>query len=272
MNEFRPLGSTLFPPVVKNLMIINGILFLASYVFQQTFGFDLNEYLGLFYFESEKFKVWQLVTHLFMHGSFGHILSNMLALWMFGSVLENFLGSNRFLRYYFFTGLGAAFLHSLVQYYELHGFVEAAKNYMQHPSLGQLQHFVEQHVTGNNRVIFDEYITAWQAHPQTNLSQESAQLVNQLFTAKLNTVTVGASGAVFGLLMAFGYLFPNALIYVYFAIPIKAKYFVAIYGLFELFSGIQNTDNIAHYAHLGGMLFGFILFRIWKIKRPQQFY
>src|SRR5690606_14582429 len=119
MREFRPLGNTIFPPVVKNLLIINGIMYLATNVFGGSLVIDLNRLLGLYYFESPNFRVWQFFTHLFMHGNMMHIFSNMLALWMFGSVLENYLGSKRFLQYYIITGLGAAFLHLGVQFVEV---------------------------------------------------------------------------------------------------------------------------------------------------------
>src|SRR5690606_19140422 len=119
MREFRPLANTFFPPVVKNLLIINGIMFLATNVFGSSLGIDLNKLLGLYYFESPNFRIWQIFTHLFMHGDIMHIFSNMLALWMFGSVLENYLGSKRFLQYYIITGLGAACLHLGIQYFEV---------------------------------------------------------------------------------------------------------------------------------------------------------
>lgn len=268
MNEYRPLGNSLFPPVVKNLMIINGIMFLATSIFEETFGLNLTDYFGLFYFESDKFRVWQLFTHLFMHGSFSHIFSNMLSLWMFGSVLENLLGSKRFLSYYFLTGFGAGVLHSTIQYLELHSIYELAIQYKSNPNVVDFQYFASKYAPNQALNEITTFISAWKVHPNTMYVQQSVEIVNSIANARIDTVTVGASGAVFALLFAFGYLFPNMLIYVYFAIPIKAKYFVAMYGAFELFSGIRNADNIAHYAHLGGMLFGFILLKYWKIRRP----
>lgn len=203
------------PPVVKNLIIIN-VLFLALKFTLERMQIDLSQYLGLHYWRSDYFKPWQLLTHMFMHGNFMHLLSNMFALWMFGSVLENTWGSQRFLLFYMVTGIGAACMHLGV------------------------------------------------------LSYEYAQYQNVLY----NQVTVGASGAVFGLLFAFGYLFPNTLLYVYFLMPIKAKYFVALYALFELYAGIQNSagDNIAHYAHLGGMVMAFIILMYWKKHDRTHFY
>ena len=151
----------------------------------------------------------------------------MFALWMFGSVLENFWGPKRFITFYLVTGIGAALTHYAVLSYQLH------------PMVAQLQGDPDQ--------------------------------LRQLYNAP---IVIGASGAVFGLLLAFGMLFPNTLLYVYFAIPIKAKYFVIIYGAVELYSSLQNNagDNVAHFAHLGGMLFGFILIKIWNRTNRTNFY
>lgn len=249
MREFRPLSNTFFPPVVKNLLIINGIMFLATNVFGNSLGLDLNRMLGLYYFESPNFRIWQIFTHLFMHGNFAHIFSNMLALWMFGAVLENFFGSKRFLQYYIITGLGAACLHLGVQYIE----VQSLKQHLSAATIHEV-------LTNGANVV----------KQGMNYADPSAAA----YTAALFYPTVGASGAVFGLLLAFGMLFPNALIYLYFFLPIKAKYFVILYGLFELYSGIANNpaDNVAHFAHLGGMLFGYILMKIWHIRRPNDNY
>ncbi|WP_304062958.1 rhomboid family intramembrane serine protease [Pedobacter glucosidilyticus] len=275
MREFRPLGNTIFPPVVKNLLIINGIVFLATHVFQNSLGFDMYQHFALYYYESPNFRIWQFVTHLFMHGDFMHIFSNMLALWMFGAVLENFFGSKKFLQYYILTGLGAALLHTGVQYIELSSFIENSRNYLANPTLGRFGQFIENAVPENYQRDFNSLYNFWQADPTSlNAKNNSVELVRQLTAIKTNIPTVGASGAVFGLLLAFGMLFPNALIYLYFFFPLKAKYFVFFYGLFELYSGIANNpdDNVAHFAHLGGMLIGFILIKLWRVRRPGDFY
>ena len=275
MREFRPLGNTIFPPVVKNLLIINGIVFLATNVFQNSLGFDMYEHFALFYYESPNFRIWQFITHLFMHGDFMHIFSNMLALWMFGAVLENFFGSKKFLQYYILTGLGAALLHTGVQYIELSSFIENSKEYIANPTLGRFGQFIENTVPDAYQRDFNSLYNFWQADPTSlRAKNNSSELVKQLTDIKINVPTVGASGAVFGLLLAFGMLFPNALIYLYFFFPLKAKYFVFFYGLFELYSGIANNpeDNVAHFAHLGGMLIGFILIKLWRVRRPGDFY
>jgi len=236
-NEFRVGGFRILPPVVKNLLIINGLCFLATYALRNTI--DLNDILGLHFITAQKFHFYQFVSYLFMHGNPSHIFFNMFALWMFGSALENFWGSKRFLVYYFVTGIGAGIIQQLSWTVEL---------------WNVLQPHIEMINLGGEELIL------------------KADFLNRL-------VTIGASGAVYGLLLAFGMLFPNALIYVYFLFPIRAKWFVIFYGILELFNGVVGTnDGIAHFAHLGGMIFGIFLILYWrnkakrKIKQMQQQY
>jgi membrane associated rhomboid family serine protease len=229
---YRPGNFSELPEVVKNLLILNGLFFLAT-VSLSNLGIDLIKILGLHQFQSTDFRPHQLITHLFMHGNFTHLFFNMFALWMFGKILENVWGSKRFLIYYMITGIGAASIHLLISQYQ----IISISN--------QIPEMV-------NLAIEGRY------NPSIPISKKLTQLII--------TPTVGASGAVFGLLLAFGMLFPNALLYLYFAIPIKAKYFVIGYGLIELYAGISNNpaDNVAHFAHLGGMIFGFFLIKYWK--------
>lgn len=273
-NQYRPGGFSILPPVVKNLLIINGLVFLISYVLGDKTGFNMTEKFGLYYFQSEYFRPWQLVTHLFMHGGFFHLFSNMLALWMFGSTLENYWGPKRFLIYYMVTGLGAAALHMFVNYIEISHLQNAASAFLGDPDVNTFENFVFNNVPSVYKPVFTQMLDAWHQAPQDPAYRSNAvSLVRELIIAKMNIPTVGASGAVFGVLLAFGMTFPNSIIYVYFALPIKAKYFVILYGLFELYSGIQNnpTDNIAHFAHLGGMLFGFIMIRYWNRNRFRRY-
>jgi membrane associated rhomboid family serine protease len=275
MREFRPLGNTLFPPVVKNLLIINGIMFFATYAFIQSFGIDLTEHLALFNFSSSKFRIWQLVTHLFMHASIMHIFSNMFALWMFGSILENYLGSKRFLNYYILTGIGASILFMGVQFIQFSPLEKDVDTYISNPSAPNFKAFVEENVPIQIQGNFNQILDYYDSNP-TSIEAKSAsvKIAKAYLEAKINTATLGASGAVFGILLAFGMLFPNTLIYIYFFFPMKAKYLVILYGAFELYNGVANNpgDNVAHFAHLGGMLIGFILIKAWNIKRPDQFY
>lgn len=201
-QEFRPRQFQELPLVVKNLLIINVVLFIAKKALASKI--DLDMYLDLFPIGTTYFKPFQFITYMFMHADLGHIFLNMLALYMFGSILESIWGPKRFLNYYLLCGLGAAALQIGISYF-------------------------------NNQ----------------------------------SSVLLGASGAVFGLLVAFAMMFPNTYLNLYFFIPIKAKYLVIGYGLIELFSGFANQagDNVAHFAHLGGLIVGAIIMLIWKRNR-----
>ncbi len=228
-------------PVVKNLLILNGLMFLATMVLQGQ-GIDLNGMLGLYYPGSDAFKPVQLIAHMFLHGGFMHLFFNMFALWMFGGILEQRFGPQRFLTYYLVTGFGAAMLHLAVIHQQVMGLtadVDAETlRTIAAEGLGLLE-------TGRN------------------YSDAALGKLNILY----NIPTVGASGAVFGLLLAFGMLFPDVpLMLIFFPVPIKAKYFVIGYAVIELVAGLGRIpgDNIAHFAHLGGMLFGYLLIRFWR--------
>ena len=244
---YRPSSFSQLPEIVKNLLIINGLFFLAT-ISLESYGINFTKWFALHQFQSQDFMPHQLITHLFMHGNFTHLLFNMFALWMFGKTLENVWGGKRFLTYYMITGIGAAFVHLAVSQYEI-------LSLQSQISPNELSNLLEN--GGGLLANFQNY---------------SYPIMGKL-NLLINTPTVGASGAVFGILLAFGMLFPNTLLYIYFAIPVKAKYFVIIYGIMELYAGISNNpaDNVAHFAHLGGMLFGFILLKYWQ-KNNTQFY
>ena len=275
-EQYRPSGFKLLPEIVKNLLIINGIFFLATVLLQRQ-GADLTDTLGLHYFASEKFRPYQLITYMFMHGSFPHILFNMFALWMFGQAIENIWGGKKFLIYYIFCGLGAAVTHYAVVYFTLQPAIDAMNNYLVHPThtVNELQNLLNSDVfskfssneLNESKAAFIQKFNAMLEVNPDKAFDLSVQYMNDFKKEVLNApVVVGASGAVFGLLLAYGMTFPNSLIYVYFMIPLKAKYFVIIYGAIELFSGIANVagDNVAHFAHLGGLIFGFILIMYWR--------
>ena len=229
------------PPVVKNLLIINAIMLLADFVLMGSLGIRLTRILGLYYFESEQFQPYQFITHMFMHGGLAHLFFNMFALWMFGRVLESVWGGKRFFIYYFFTGMGAALLHTVVNYIE----VQAIMSRLTPEQIATVQ---------------QEGPGLWETH--RNFVHEGMASLNRA----MNIPTVGASGAVFGVLLAFGMMFPDTRLMLLFPpIPIKAKYFVIAYGAIELYLGLTRPgSNIAHFAHLGGMLFGFILIKYWQ--------
>lgn len=247
-QSYRPNSFSLLPVVVKNLLIINALIFLATMVMSNQLGIDLADKLGLHYPLSEAFRPYQIVTYMFMHGSFMHLFFNMFALWMFGNTLENLWGSKRFLTYYMITGIGAGLIQLLVAHFRLM------------PLYSQISPEGLELVLNEGAQIIQN---------NQNYTDPIAGQINVL----INSTTVGASGAVFGILLAFGMLFPNTMLYIYFAIPIKAKWFVILYGAIELYSGIANSseDNVAHFAHLGGMLFGFILIKYWQ-RNSNKFY
>lgn len=223
-EQYSPTGFRVLPPVVKNLLIINVLLFLATFTLER-FKIDLTDYLGLHFFMAKDFMPYQLFTYMFMHANFTHLFFNMFALWMFGNTLENIWGSKRFLLFYVVCGIGAGLCQEIVQYIQ--------------------------------------YVTTLAQYDSVNLGGgviiPMAQYLNMMNT-------VGASGAIYGLLLAFGMMFPNAMIYLYFLLPIKAKWFVIAYAVIELLSGFFSSGNVAHFAHLGGMLFGLALILYWRKK------
>ena len=280
MTEFRPSRFEILPTIVKNLLIINGLFFLA----QNTLGgingfFDFEAMFALHGWQSSLFRPWQLVTHMFLHGDFGHILGNMFALWMFGSILENLWGSKRFLTFYLICGLGAALIHLLFLSYE---FIPLTNSY---------EVIFKLHDSGGEALnkamlsFIDKYNVRFEDHQQVieNLrlnpadTASSAQMFDSLtafYQRNLNTATLGASGAVFGVLAAFVYLFPNTYIYVYFLIPVKAKWIGLLYFSYELIFAVRNTagDNVARWAHVGGAIVGLLIVMTWNKKSKKTFY
>ena len=217
------------PTMTKNLLIVNVLAFIATFVFERS-GIDLTRMLGLHFFLASEFHIYQFITYMFLHGGFTHILFNMFALWMFGSVIERVWGPKKFLFYYICCGVGAGFTQELVQYitYSMEGI--AAYQYVN---------------AGGVQMTTDAYINLW--------------------------TTIGASGAVYGILLAFGMIFPNERLFIIpFPFPIKAKWLIVGYIAIEMFSAMSGPgDGVAHMAHLGGMLFGFLLIRYWQ-KHPDS--
>ena len=217
------------PTMTKNLLVVNVLAFIATFVFERS-GIDLTKLLGLHFFLGSEFHIYQFVTYMFLHGGFTHILFNMFALWMFGSVIERVWGPKKFLFYYICCGIGAGFTQELVQYITYS--MEDLATY-QYVNAGGVQ------------MTTDAYINLW--------------------------TTIGASGAVYGILLAFGMIFPNERLFIIpFPFPIKAKWLIVGYIAIELFSAMSGPgDGVAHMAHLGGMLFGFLLIRYWQ-KHPDS--
>lgn len=221
------------PTVTKNLLIINVLCFFGMLVAKR-YGIDVENLLGLHFFLASDFNLSQLISYMFMHANFQHIFLNMFAVWMFGRVLEQVWGPKRFLTYYLICGIGAGLIQELVQYLE---YAFTLSNY-DSVNLG----------IAGGIIPMEEYLNMM--------------------------TTVGASGAVYGILLAFGMLFPNSQMFIFpLPFPIKAKYFVIGYAVLELFLGLGGGDGVAHFAHLGGMLFGLILIIYWRKKNGnQQFY
>ncbi|MBQ9204590.1 MAG: rhomboid family intramembrane serine protease [Prevotella sp.] len=217
------------PAMTKNLLVINVLAYLATWVFGRS-GIDLTSLLGLHFFLASDFRVYQFLTYMFLHGGFTHILFNMFALWMFGSVIERVWGPRKFIFYYIVCGVGAGLTQELVQYIEYGVQGLAAYQYVD---------------AGGVRMSMDAYLN-------------------------LRT-TIGASGAVYGILMAFGMIFPNERLFIIpFPFPIKAKWLIIGYFAIELLSALSSPgDGVAHMAHLGGMIFGFFLIRYWR-KHPDS--
>ena len=256
--------------VVKNLLIINVLLFLAGYAFN-------TDMLALYYPGSDKFQPFQLVTHFFMHGSPMHLLFNMWALVMFGAVLETVWGPRKFLFYYLFCAFGAALLHMGVDYINISPLQSSMIDFIANPNYADFQDFFDKvdmrilTIDGRENV---QKMGALLSEGNMSPVPYAKDLMEQYIDLKKNIPVVGASGAIFGLLLAFGMLFPeNELMLIFLPVPIKAKYFIPLLILVELYLGMNHFswDNIAHFAHLGGALFGFLLILYWR-KTGERLY
>ena len=229
---------------IKHLIIINIFFFMGP----QFLKLDFSNLLALHFPKNEHFGIWQYITHMFMHGSFGHILFNMYGLWAFGSPLEKMWGKHKFIFFYFSAGIGAGLIYTLVNYYQFNGIYDLFLNAGLNPS--EIITILESAKTSDTRVI-------------ENITQEQFNNIIGLYNAK----AVGASGAVYGVLVAFGMYFKDAkLALIFFPIPIAAKYFIPLLIAIDLFFGMTDYSigNIAHFAHVGGALIGFMIAWYWK--------
>lgn len=265
MSLFRDRST--FPPVIKNIIIINVILFLAT-VLSPNLRLLMYQHLALFPIKSEFFQPHQFVTHMFMHASFAHLFFNMFAVFMFGRVLEQIWGSKRMLVFYTITGLGAAAIHLGVNFFQMSRLFELARSFDSSPDFSTFSIIVEKYSIGSISSAAENFLQEWFYKPDdASFIPRAKEIVYEIIQTNLQIPTVGASGAVFGLLIAFALMFPDVeLMLIFLPIPIKAKYFVPFYALLELFFGVASFewDNVAHFAHLGGALFGFLLVKWWK--------
>lgn len=234
MNGYNQSPFANITPVVKNLLIINILFFIGTYSVGK-FIPNIIELLPAYYIGSPKFRLWEIITYMFMHGGFTHIFFNMFALFSFGPILEYAMGSKKFFNFYFLCGIGGVICHMLVLAYQVHA------------------------ITGGFIIANPELDSTY------NQYGEQAQ---KLFSA-YNGQIVGASAAVFGLLVAFGMMYPNLeLMIMFIPVPVKAKYIIPVYIVIELFLGYEqySWDNVAHFAHLGGALIGYIMVKIWRLQ------
>lgn len=230
---------------VKHLIIINVIFFAAG----PLLGTNLSEWLALYFPKNDHFGFWQFVTHMFMHGSFMHILFNMYALWAFGTPLEQMWGRNKFLFFYFSAGIGAGIIYTLVNYYQFNGV------YQDLLRIGLSEGEIQQLLSSGQ----------YNSNILTQITEKQISNFYQIY----HTPAVGASGAIYGVLVAFGMSFPNAkLALIFFPVPISAKYFIPVLIALDLFSGVTGFSlfggGIAHFAHVGGAIIGFAMMQYWK--------
>lgn len=234
---------------IKHLILINVILFVAPQLLQM----DLTNLLALHFPQNENFGFWQYVSHMFMHGGFTHLLFNMYALWAFGTPLEQMWGKNKFLFFYFSSGIGAGLIYTLVNYYQFNGIYDQL--------LGM----------GVSASEIQQILSSGQYNQ--NIISLSNQTMSEFYSL-YHTPAVGASGAIYGILVAFGLAFPNAkLALIFFPVPVAAKYFIPVIILGDLFFGVTkySIGNVAHFAHIGGAIIGFIIAWYWRKNQFRRF-
>ncbi|UPL49882.1 rhomboid family intramembrane serine protease [Hymenobacter sublimis] len=256
-------------PAVRNLLIANVAVFFLSTLVSNRLLF-----LALYPIDNRLFGPWQFLTHMFMHADIGHIFSNMLGLMALGPMLEQRWGAKRFLTYWLICGLGAGMLYNGLRTYELRRMQHDTEVFRQEPTDLHLQDYVQHNVTENPQA-YDPIIS------QLHKTPEDQQLIQGILTSmeqgyqdNLRYPMLGASGALFGIMLAFAFFFPNTELMVFpIPIPIKAKYFVLLYGLYEFYFGVHRVpgDNVAHFAHLGGMLVGLVVLLIWQRNRTRLY-
>ena len=247
MATFFRSGIPSMPTVTKNIIIINALIWLVEVIAPQFGQNGIIRHLGLHYWGASHFNPVQLITYMFVHDqrTFFHVFFNMLTLFFFGPMLERIWGSKKFLFYYMVCGVGAALVQEGVWA------LEWKTEYLD--GISRMNLITKEEAS----LLVDKYLAAG-----------DTSIISAIDSFKNQFITVGASGAIFGILLAFAFIFPNMPLYLFFIpIPIKAKYMVAGYAVIEFFLGISGTQStVAHFAHLGGMIFGLILLFYWKKK------
>jgi membrane associated rhomboid family serine protease len=257
-------------PIVLNLIIINVLVYFSG----SMLGFGANEFLSLHYIESGAFNPIQFFTYMFVHGSGMHIFSNMLGLFFFGPVLERHWGSKKFLIYYVVCGVGAGILYSGYVYYDVYTLKQAVNLYISNPTAEMFSNFLDKH-SHENYLLNYTFINDFAADPNnTTYIDKSIEFAKTIYTAKTKTTMVGASGALYAVLLGVGIIFPFMEVFLLFPpLPLKMMYLVIFYGLTSVYGMVQNQsgDNVAHFAHLSGMIVGFIMLKIWGEKRANYY-
>jgi membrane associated rhomboid family serine protease len=275
MNSFGSRSLFSMPPVTKSLLLVTTIVFLVDLGTQHFLHSDaMIRYMALFRIQSPLFIPTQFLTHIFMHGSLSHLFFNMFGLFMFGRILESIWGAKKMLFFYLVTGIGAALMQSGITYIQMQKMINLADTFTADPSYAIFNDYMNHYLMKGSNEYSEimSFAQSWFYAPD-NLSfvPKAKEYIEVVRYDNLNIPMVGASGAIFGLLIAFAMMFPNVeLMLIFLPIPIKAKYFVPVYALIELVFGVAgfSWDNVAHFAHLGGALVGFIIVRYWK---RQQF-
>ncbi|SNC67547.1 Rhomboid family protein [Hymenobacter gelipurpurascens] len=256
-------------PTVRNLLIANVVVFFLSLQINGQLSF-----LALYPIGSPLFQPWQFLTYMFMHANLGHIFSNMLGLIVFGPMLEQRWGGRRFLTFWLICGLGAGMLYNGLRTYEVQQMRHDIEVFRSEPTDINLMDFVDNNMS-NYRDRYAAVARQLHATPDdTGLIQSALASMEDIYQASMSGPMVGASGALFGIMLAFAFYFPNTPLMIFpLPFPIKAKYFVVLYGLFEFYSGVQRApgDNVAHFAHLGGLLVGLVLVLLWQRNRTRMY-
>ena len=256
---------------VKLLLAINIVAFLITYLFNTD---RIIDQFALHYFQSDLFVWYQFITSLFLHGGLWHIAINMFVLWMFGSPLESIWGTKKFLFFYFVCGLGASLLFLGISGWELNSLDDEVATYLNAPAYDKFVSFSEEQMESLPSQFAErvnQLKTAWEENTgSSQYAEQSREIVRGYLNRRIDTPLLGASGAIYGLLLAFGLIFPNIPIYIYFVLPMKAKYLVVLLFVVELYMSYTGAGvGIANLAHLGGMITGFILLQLWGYEKRE---
>lgn len=251
-------------PIVKNILLIN----LGIFLVQSFFSIRLSEFFGLRVIFSDEFGFHQFLTYMWIHGDFSHIFGNMLMVLFLAPLLEMEWGAKRFLTFYLICGIGAGILYGAADALEKSSLKTDTEYYVQNPNPESFKIFILDHQSPRYNLarlgdFADDY---YENESEPSLINQSIQIARDIEQDMMNVPMVGASGAVYGILMALFLLFPNRVIYLYFAIPVKLKYLVFGLGMYEIWSEMNRADgdNVAHFAHLGGMVIAFVVIKIWQ--------